>query len=105
MNRSTAFREWRAAHHTMSILFPPEGTILRLLLPELRTARMLDLGVGGGRTTLHFAKCVREYVGVDYSESMIRECRRRFATSPEPFSFVVCDARSLKMFASGSFDF
>lgn len=94
-----------ADYARMSILFPPEGTILRLLLPELRTARMLDLGVGGGRTTLHFAKCVREYVGVDYSESMIRECRRRFATSPEPFSFVVCDARSLKMFASGSFDF
>jgi ubiquinone/menaquinone biosynthesis C-methylase UbiE len=88
-----------------SNLFPPEETILHLMLPELRTARMLDLGVGGGRTTLHFARCVREYVGADYSESMIRECERRFATYPDPLSFVVSDARSLQMFADGSFDF
>jgi ubiquinone/menaquinone biosynthesis C-methylase UbiE len=94
-----------ADYARMSILFPPEETILRLMLPELRTARMLDLGVGGGRTTLHFARCAREYVGADYSESMICECQRRFATYPDPLSFVVCDARSLQMFASGSFDF
>jgi ubiquinone/menaquinone biosynthesis C-methylase UbiE len=88
-----------------SALFPPEETILQLMLPELRTARMLDLGVGGGRTTLHFARCVREYVGADYSESMIQECERRFAAYPGPLSFVVCDARSLQMFPGGSFDF
>jgi ubiquinone/menaquinone biosynthesis C-methylase UbiE len=97
--------EVAADYARMSILFPPEATILRVMLPELRTARMLDLGVGGGRTTLHFAKCVREYVGADYSKSMIRECQRRFATYPDPLSFVVGDARSLQMFASGSFDF
>jgi ubiquinone/menaquinone biosynthesis C-methylase UbiE len=86
-------------------LFPPEETILRLMLPELRAARMLDLGVGGGRTTVHFAKCVREYVGADYSETMIQECRTRFAASTQPLPFVVCDARSMTMFASESFDF
>jgi ubiquinone/menaquinone biosynthesis C-methylase UbiE len=94
-----------AVYARQSTLFPPEETILHLMLPELRTARMLDLGVGGGRTTLHFARCVREYVGADYSESMIRECERRFATYPDPLSFVVSDARSLQMFAGGSFDF
>ena len=97
--------EVAAVYAQGSALLPPEETILRLMLPELRTARMLDLGVGGGRTTLHFARCVREYVGADYSESMIRECQKRFATYPDPLSFVVCDARSLQMFASGSFDF
>ncbi len=97
--------EIAADYARMSALFPPEETILRLMLPELRTARMLDLGVGGGRTTLHFERCVHEYVGVDYSESMIRECQRRFATCPDPLSFIVGDARSLQMFANGSFDF
>jgi ubiquinone/menaquinone biosynthesis C-methylase UbiE len=97
--------EVAAVYAGASTLFPPEETILHLMLPELRAARMLDLGVGGGRTTLHFARCVREYVGADYSESMIRECQRRFATYPDPLSFVVCDARSLEMFADGSFDF
>jgi ubiquinone/menaquinone biosynthesis C-methylase UbiE len=94
-----------AVYARQSTLFPPEETILHLMLPELRTARMLDLGVGGGRTTLHFARCVREYVGADYSESMIRECERRFAIYPDPLSFVVSDARSLQMFAGRSFDF
>ncbi len=86
-------------------LLPAEVTLLQLMRPDLRTARMLDLGVGGGRTTLHFAGCVREYVGVDYSQNMIRECKKRFAESSEPVSFVVGDARELPMFAEGSFDF
>ncbi len=97
--------EVAAVYAQQSTLFPPEKTILNRMLLKLRTARMLDLGVGGGRTTLHFARCVREYVGADYSESMIRECQRRFATCPDPLSFVVCDARSLERFAGGSFDF
>jgi ubiquinone/menaquinone biosynthesis C-methylase UbiE len=88
-----------------SDLQPPEEAILRLMLPTLPRAKMLDLGVGGGRTTLHFAKWVREYVGADYSESMITECRRRFSTYPDHISFAVCDARSMEMFASASFDF
>jgi ubiquinone/menaquinone biosynthesis C-methylase UbiE len=88
-----------------SDLQPPEETILRLMLPNLPRAKMLDLGVGGGRTTLHFAKWTREYVGADYSESMISECRRRFSTYPDHISFAVCDARSMEIFASGSFDF
>jgi ubiquinone/menaquinone biosynthesis C-methylase UbiE len=88
-----------------SNLYPPEETILRLMLPVLPRARMLDLGVGGGRTTLHFAKWACEYVGADYSESMIDECRRRFSAYPDHISFAVCDARSMEMFASGSFDF
>jgi ubiquinone/menaquinone biosynthesis C-methylase UbiE len=94
-----------AVYARESTLFPPEEAILHLLLPELRAVRMLDLGVGGGRTTLHFAKCVREYIGVDCSESMIRESKSRFATYPDPLSFIVCDARSLQMFAPESFDF
>lgn len=97
--------EVAAAYAQGSALLPPEETILNLLLPELRTARMLDLGVGGGRTTLHFARYVREYVGGDYSATMIRECERRFASYPNRFSFMVCDARSLQMFVNGSFDF
>jgi ubiquinone/menaquinone biosynthesis C-methylase UbiE len=97
--------EVAAVYACESNLFPPEETILQLMLPELRTAQMLDLGVGGGRTTLHFARRVREYVGADYSESMIHACQSRFAACPDPLSFVVCDARSLQMFANESFDF
>ncbi|MCX6924417.1 MAG: class I SAM-dependent methyltransferase [Verrucomicrobia bacterium] len=83
----------------------PEQTILSLMLPDLPKARMLDLGVGGGRTTVHFADKVCKYVGADYSERMIMECRKRFAGCPPHISFEVCDARSLGQFEAGSFDF
>jgi ubiquinone/menaquinone biosynthesis C-methylase UbiE len=88
-----------------SHLQAPEESILRIMLPNLPTARMLDIGVGGGRTTLHFAKWVRAYVGMDYSDSMIKECRTRFSGYPDHIQFVVCDARSMGMFSDGSFDF
>lgn len=90
---------------TQSHLQPAEETILRLLLPHLPAARMLDLGVGGGRTTLHFAKWVREYVGTDYAAAMITECEQRFAGYPNHISFQVGDARAMPEFATVSFDF
>ena len=86
-------------------LQPAEETILQLMRPHLPKAKMLDLGVGGGRTTLHFAHLVREYVGADYSEAMIIECRKRFAGCPAHISFRVCDARSMDLFEAQSFDF
>src|SRR5438477_13063427 len=93
-----SLREVAAGYARESHLQLPEESILRLILPKLPTARMLDLGVGGGRTTLHFAKWIREYVGADYSPSMILECQRRFSGYPNHISFRVCDARSMEIF-------
>ena len=100
-----SLREVAAGYARESHLQLPEESILRLILPKLPTARMLDLGVGGGRTTLHFAKWIREYVGADYSPSMILECQRRFSGYPNHISFRVCDARSMEIFETNYFDF
>ncbi len=83
----------------------PEKTILNLIKSDLPKMKMLDIGVGGGRTTLHFAKLVKEYVGIDYSEEMIAACRKRFSDHPEHISFKVCDSRNLNVFKDNSFDF
>jgi len=83
----------------------PEETILRKMLPVLPASRMLDIGVGGGRTAIHFAKKVREYVGADYSETMVAMCERRFSEYPDSVSFKTCDARAMEMFETDSFDF
>jgi ubiquinone/menaquinone biosynthesis C-methylase UbiE len=66
---------------------------------------MLDIGVGGGRTTLHFANLVRSYTGIDYSAAMIQACKRRFATCPATWQFDVCDVKSMDIFADDMFDF
>lgn len=66
---------------------------------------MLDLGVGGGRTTQHFAPLVGEYVGIDYSPEMIAACKKRFTAASGKFLFEVGDARNLSQFRDNYFDF
>ena len=63
---------------------------------------MLDIGVGTGRTTLHFAKLCHEYIGIDYSENMIKLCRQRF---PDTINFLKYDARDMSLFKDNYFDF
>ena len=38
----------------------------------------LDIGVGAGRTTLHFKDKCQYYIGLDYSKPMIEYCRNKF---------------------------
>ncbi len=65
---------------------------------------MLDIGVGGGRTTEHFAPLVDDYIGIDYSPEMIAACERRFRDTNSSISFKVVDARDLSQFDNNSFD-
>lgn len=61
---------------------------------------VLDIGVGGGRTASRLAEGASRYVGVDYSEEMIRRCRAKF---PQ-LDFRVVDAADLSAFTTASFD-
>lgn len=79
----------------------PEETLLAQLRPSLGRLDMLDIGVGGGRTTRHFAPLARTYLGVDYSAAMIAHCRLAFPS----FQFAVADARHLGFAADESYDF
>jgi len=80
----------------------PEQAILDIVRPRLPDSRMLDLGVGAGRTTAHFAQHAAEYVAVDYSVGMVEACRERFGD--QRWQFHVADARKLP-FDDASFDF
>lgn len=88
-----------------SYLTPPEQTVINILNDKLPAMRMLDIAVGGGRTTLHFANRVKQYTGVDYSEEMIKSCNKRFSGHENNISFSVADMRSLSLFGNNSFDF
>jgi ubiquinone/menaquinone biosynthesis C-methylase UbiE len=92
-------------HYTqLRMLQPAEQTVLDLLKDRLSSMRMLDIGVGGGRTTQHFSQLVQEYVGIDYSTNMIAACQTRFAASSQNTTFEVCDARDMSRFKDDSFD-
>ncbi len=81
----------------------PEARIRSLLAHRLGQMTMLDVGVGGGRTTRHFIGAVSEYVAIDYSPRMVWACRRRFSQRRD--SFLVGDARAMDLFPAGRFDF
>ncbi len=61
---------------------------------------LLDLGVGGGRTTSQLSRIAATYIGVDYSEEMVHICRAKFPR----LQFEVRDASDLSIFANESFD-
>jgi ubiquinone/menaquinone biosynthesis C-methylase UbiE len=86
-------------------LQPAEQAVFNLLEQQGLKLKMLDIGVGGGRTTQHFSKITSEYIGTDYSAEMISACKKRFSTSPHKIHFEVCDARDMSQFADNSFNF
>jgi ubiquinone/menaquinone biosynthesis C-methylase UbiE len=85
-------------------LQPAEQTILDQFKDRWSTMKMLDIGVGGGRTTQHFSQVAANYIGIDYSAEMIAACENRFLDSPKA-SFNVVDARDMNKFEDNSFDF
>jgi ubiquinone/menaquinone biosynthesis C-methylase UbiE len=80
-----------------------EKSILELLKNDLSSMRMLDIGIGGGRTTFHFAPLVKEYLGIDFSSHMIEACHKRF--KDQQLNLSCADAKDLTSFPKDSFDF
>jgi ubiquinone/menaquinone biosynthesis C-methylase UbiE len=60
---------------------------------------VLDLGVGGGRTTAYLAARASTYVGLDYAAAMIKACQTKFPH----LDFRVADAADLSAFRDESF--
>jgi ubiquinone/menaquinone biosynthesis C-methylase UbiE len=71
------------------------------MLPNMK---MLDIGVGAGRTTIQFAPLVNEYIGIDYSANMIKVCKKKFSGNKK-WIFRVINATNLHAFRDNQFDF
>jgi SAM-dependent methyltransferase len=63
-------------------------------------ATILDIGVGGGRTTSYLSAIASRYLGVDYAASMVLICQTRF---PD-LEFICEDATDLSSIPDNSFD-
>jgi ubiquinone/menaquinone biosynthesis C-methylase UbiE len=79
---------------------PAERAAFAVVAQEMRGKRILDVGVGGGRTTPALLEISRDYTGVDYVYAMVERCRGRFPG----VKFQHADARSMPEFADESFD-
>lgn len=84
-----------------SQLFPAEVALFKDISPFLtRKSRILDIGVGTGRTSSYLSGLTPFYTGIDYSSCMVDLARQRF---PD-LDLMVRDARDLSCFPSDYFD-
>ncbi len=84
-------------------LFEPEKAIIERFINQLPTTKMLDIGIGSGRTTAFFAPLVYEYTGIDYGENFINVCKKRFSEHPG-YRFLNCDVTDMGVFNDNYFD-
>ena len=66
----------------------------------LHNFSILDLGVGGGRTTPFLSANTKNYIGVDYSSSMINVCIKKYPS----LQFLTLDASDLSTFKAENFE-
>ncbi|HYF69236.1 MAG TPA: class I SAM-dependent methyltransferase [Ohtaekwangia sp.] len=78
-----------------------EEVILQLLKLKLKPAcKILDVGVGTGRTTPHLMKLTENYIGIDYSAQMIKYAQVNYPN----VDFRLGDVRHLVEFHEEEFD-
>jgi SAM-dependent methyltransferase len=88
-----------AAHYaSLDYLSPCEKALFDEFLKE--GDAILDLGVGGGRTTPHLSRLASRYLGVDYAAKMVAARQQKF---PQ-VEFLVADATNLAQLGDWSFD-
>lgn len=85
-------------------LYPPERVILQKFKARWPQMRMLDIGIGTGRSTHTFGAIAGKYVGIDYAEEMVKATRRVVPES-EDVALHHCDARDLSKYYDQRFDF
>lgn len=84
----------------LSEILPVEQLFFEKRADSLKQARILDIGIGGGRTTNYLQQKSKYYTGIDYSENFVKALKQRF-----PQSDIQCiDARNLSPFSDNSFD-
>jgi SAM-dependent methyltransferase len=85
----------------MGHLLPEEQVIFSKVAREMPNARVLEIGIGAGRTIAALKGLFASFVGIDYSHAMLEAARRAHPEADLRWA----DARDLAEFADASFDF
>jgi len=80
---------------------PAELAVFAEAWDQIKDARVLDIGVGGGRTLPYLRGPARDYIAIDYSQAMVDACRARYPDADVRLG----DACDLAGIADASVDF
>ncbi len=102
INRQTWRNPWALRDYRRSNGYLNEGerAAFAIGIPQTGRGRVLDIGVGGGRTARLLRDAASDYIGVDYTPQMVELCRKNH---PD-LRFEHMDARDLSAFGDASFD-
>lgn len=78
---------------------PAEALVMERLALAARDEPVLDIGVGGGRTSEFLTQITSDYLGIDYIPELVEAARRRLPG----VRLEVMDARNLSPIPSGRF--
>ena len=82
-------------------LYKTEQVLFDKLLPTIKDSKILDIGVGGGRTTRYLLSISRDYTGVDYVRQFAEATQKKYENAE-----ILCgDVRDMKEFQAETFDF
>lgn len=84
-----------------NFIWPEEKLIFEKYKDYINGKRVLDLGIGGGRTTPTLSNLTQDYIGIDCSEKMVEACKKKYET----LKFIHCDASDMSMIGDENFDF
>lgn len=85
----------------LDFISKPEQAILEKVRPLIKDEKLLDIGIGGGRTTKYLLEISRDYTGIDYSAPFVEFAKKKYPV----VRILRCDARDLSVFADHSFAF
>jgi ubiquinone/menaquinone biosynthesis C-methylase UbiE len=87
-------------YEELSGIDPAEKKVLERWKGLFSDAELLDIGIGGGRTTAWLSKICKKYTGIDYSEKFAALCKTKFPGA----EIGHMDARDLGSFANENFN-
>ena len=93
----------RAVYAAARDVLPGESVLLEHLKGRWHELKLLDLGVGAGRTAWTFGRICQDYWGVDLIPEFIESARQSLGETSSR-RFVVGDAKNLARFPDAEFD-
>jgi SAM-dependent methyltransferase len=102
LNKNTYARsEVLQSYADLDFLFKPEEVLFDKLHTAIKDKKILDIGIGGGRTTGFLLQLSKDYIGIDYIPGFVEIAKSRYNNA----TILCCDARDLSPFEDCAFDF
>ena len=88
-------------YEDLDFILKPEMVILKRITPVIKDKKLLDIGIGAGRTTKFLLEISSDYTGIDYTPRAAELAQEKFRAA----KILCCDARDLRAFDDRTFDF